>query len=133
VKRRKRHIEHYNMCRAEEKADAKEPSSSSLTAGENTLHMTNALIGEQETGHPFVVVDSDYPSAKFFKALISITGMTCSSCVGKITEALKAKPWLHSVDVSLLTNSASVRFEGEEHTKELANIINSVGYKATIE
>lgn len=133
VKRRKRHIEHCDMCRAEEEADAKELSSSSLTAGENTPYMTNASIGEQEKGHPFVVVDSDFPPAKIFEASISIAGMTCSSCVGKITEALEAKPWLHSVDVSLLTNSASVRFEGEEHTKELANIIDSVGYKATVE
>merc|ERR1712225_123584 len=88
---------------------------------------------EKETDHPFVVVGSDFPPAKKFQASISIAGMTCSSCVGKITEALNANPWLHSIDVSLLTSSASVTFEGEEHKKELVNIITSIGYDATME
>ncbi len=80
-----------------------------------------------------MVVDSGFSLAKIFQALISITGMTCSSCVGKITAALEAKSWVHSVNVSLLTNSASVRFEGEDCTKELADIIDSISYEATIE
>jgi len=133
AKKRKRHIEHCDMCRAEAEADAKEPWTSSVTEGEKTPHISNTSVEEQERAVPFVVVDSEFSRAKIFEASISIAGMTCSSCVGKITEALEAKPWLHSVDVSLLTNSASVRFEGEEHAKELANIIDNVGYRATIE
>ncbi|KAH7378624.1 E1-E2 ATPase-domain-containing protein [Cadophora sp. MPI-SDFR-AT-0126] len=144
-KRRKRHVEHCDMCRAEEKADAKETLSPSSTEDEKVQQdtvdwrvrkrrpNTDASIEEQKKGDPFVVVESDFSQAKIFQASISITGMTCSSCVGKITRALEAKPWIHSVDVSLLTNSASVRFGGEEYLKELANIIDSVGYEATVE
>ncbi|PVH78956.1 heavy metal translocatin [Cadophora sp. DSE1049] len=120
-KKRKRHIEHCDMCRAEEQADAKGRSSA------------DASTKEQNKGDPFVVVESDFSPAKTFQAFISITGMTCSSCVGKITRALEAKPWIHSVDISLLTNSASVRFEGEERLEELANIIDSAGYESTVE
>jgi len=133
VKRRKRHIEHCDMCRAEAEADAKEPPSPSSTEGEKTPNSTNASIDEQKSGHPFVVVDSNSPSARVFEASISIAGMTCSSCVGNITQALKAKPWLRSVDVSLLTNSASVRFEGDQNAKEVTNIIDSIGYEAIVE
>src|SRR5438045_2158809 len=81
---------------------------------------------------PFVVVPST-SSAKLFQASISVSGMTCSACVGNITKAFEARPWLHSIDVSVLTNSAVVRFEGEEHTKELVNIIDSIGYQAAVE
>jgi len=142
-KKRKRHIEQCDQCRAEGEADLKETSSASTT-DEKTLrgtidwqegkgrNITDVSI-EKETDHPFVVVGSDFPPAKKFQASISIAGMTCSSCVGKITEALNANPWLHSIDVSLLTSSASVTFEGEEHKKELVNIITSIGYDATME
>jgi len=140
--KRKRHIEHCDMCRAEEQADAKETLSPTSTEDEKgTVDWrvrkggpnADASTEEQKKGDPFVVVESDFSPAKTFQALISITGMTCSSCVGKITRALEAKPWIRSVDVSLLTNSASVRFEGEERLKELANIIDSAGYETSVE
>lgn len=144
-KKRERHIEHCDMCRAEGKADAKETVSSPSTEDEKApqgtvdwrmrdeRHNTDASAEEHQKSDPFVVVESHHSPAKAFQASISITGMTCSSCVGKITRALEAKPWIHSVDVSLLNNSASVRFDGEEHLKELVDIINSVGYETTVE
>ncbi|OBT56704.1 hypothetical protein VE04_03772 [Pseudogymnoascus sp. 24MN13] len=144
-KKRKRHIEHCDMCRAEEKADAKEtvfsPSTEDEKAPQGTVdwrmrnerHDTDASTEEHQKSDPFVVVESHLSPAKIFQASISITGMTCSSCVGKIAQALEEKHWIHSVDVSLLNNSASVRFDGEEHLKELVDIIDSVGYEATVE
>jgi Cu+-exporting ATPase len=91
-KKRKRHIEHCEMCRAEEKTDAKETLSPSSTEDEKALertvderegkgrHIADASIEEQKRGDPFVVVDSGFSPAKIFQASISITGMTCSSC-----------------------------------------------------
>lgn len=132
-KKKKRHIEHCDMCRAEVEVDAKVSSSSSATEGEKSPQITTASSEEQERGLPAVVVNSNLPPARVFEASISIVGMTCSSCVGKITQVLEAIPWVRSVDVGLLTNSASVRFEGDQHAKELVDIIDSTGYEATVE
>lgn len=73
------------------------------------------------------------PAPKRFEASVTIEGMDCSSCAGKISRALEPQPWLQSVDVSLLTQSASLKFEGKEHVKDIVNIIGSVGYKATVQ
>ncbi|KAG4423605.1 hypothetical protein IFR04_003287 [Cadophora malorum] len=141
-RKRKRHVEQCDLCRAEEEADLRDTLSAS-TADEKTLRETIERQKEERKGAdypiekhkelPFVVIDSDLPPAKLFQATIAIEGMTCSSCVGKVTEALQAKPWLRSVDVSLLASSASVTFEGEEHKGELVNIIDDIGYDATLE
>lgn len=140
----KRHVEQCDLCQAEEEADLRDTLSASSTADEKTLRETIERQEEKERKvadypiekHkelPFVVIDSDLPPAKLFQATIAIEGMTCSSCVGKVTEALQAKPWLRSIDVSLLASSASVTFEGEEHKGELVNIIDDIGYDATLE
>ena len=41
----------------------------------------------------------------------SITGMTCSSCSGRIEGAVGKMPGIESVEVNLLMNSATVRFD----------------------
>lgn len=130
---KKRHIEHCDMCRAEAEADAKGSSFSYTTEGEKTPQIINSPSKEQEKGYPAVVVDSNLPPARIFEASISIVGMTCSSCVGKITQILQEVSWVRSVNVGLLTNSAFVRFEGGQHSKELVDIIDSTGYEATLE
>ncbi|KAM5361663.1 hypothetical protein ACJA88_014376 [Fusarium oxysporum] len=103
-KKRRRHMEHCEQCRAQ----------------------------HRETS-PFVVADSASEPTKVFQASISITGMSCSSCVGKITAALEQKPWVRSASVALLTQSATVAFDGEQNVEELVKIIDSIGYEANLE
>jgi copper ion binding protein len=67
------------------------------------------------------------------KATLSIVGMTCGTCVGKISEALEAKPWSRSVDVNLLNNSAVVTVEDERHLVDLIQAIEDIGYEPTLE
>lgn len=145
-KKRDRHVGYCDMCRAEEgrRADAKEPSSSASTRIEESRQekedwrdggakTVEDVAGADVPGDsPFVIVGST-SSSKLMEATVSIAGMTCGTCVGKISEALEAKPWLRSVDVSPLTNSAFVTFEGEEHLRDVANAIEDVGYEATLE
>merc|ERR1711939_771300 len=71
-----------------------------------------------------------------FDATFLVEGMTCSSCVGAITRALKENAWVRSADVSLISHSAEVVFEGgepESRAKELINMIEAVGYGASVD
>merc|ERR1711939_849136 len=71
-----------------------------------------------------------------FDATFLVEGMTCNSCVGAITRALKENAWVRSADVSLISHSAEVVFEGgepESRAKELINMIEAVGYGASVD
>lgn len=89
-------------------------------------------IKDESSSDQFVVVNS-LTNQGVFQALFMVEGMTCSSCVGNITSALNRKPWVHSADVSLLTNSASVNFEGKKHLDDIIKAIEDTGYSATVE
>ncbi|KAI9709893.1 MAG: hypothetical protein M1820_002970 [Bogoriella megaspora] len=68
-----------------------------------------------------------------FKAEISITGMTCSSCTGAISRAVEALPYVRSINVSLLTNSATAEFEDKRNAKSIVDAIEDCGFDATLE
>ncbi|KAK3669709.1 hypothetical protein LTR78_010392 [Recurvomyces mirabilis] len=67
-----------------------------------------------------------------WKISYSIEGMTCSSCVGTVMQAIQDLSWVQSVDVSLVSNSATVIFEGKHHLDEITTTIEDVGYGATV-
>ncbi|KAI9688115.1 MAG: hypothetical protein M1822_001621 [Bathelium mastoideum] len=72
-------------------------------------------------------------TAGTFKAEISITGMTCSACTGAIAEAVKALSFVQSINVSLLTNSATVEFEDKQNAKAIVDAIEDTGFDAVLE
>ncbi|KAF2178465.1 heavy metal translocatin [Zopfia rhizophila CBS 207.26] len=129
--RRKRHMEHCDQCRAQEQEDAQKalpslqtttsekPSQDSRSQQGRRRRSTDQSANPRDDEDPFIVVHST-AATKIFQASISISGMSCSSCVGKITTALEEKPWVRS-------------FGGEEHTEELVKIIDTVGYEANLE
>lgn len=90
---------------------------------------TNPLI----TGMPLVVVDSLDSSSDLFQVTLAIGGMTCSSCIGTISDTLDQRKYIRSVNVNLLTNSATVIFEGKEHLSDLVKAIEDSGYEAAVE
>ena len=67
-----------------------------------------------------------------WKASYSIGGITCSSCVATITRALESFPWTESVDVNLITNSATVVFKDRRHLNKIVEAIENVNYKAKL-
>ncbi|KAF1813708.1 heavy metal translocatin [Eremomyces bilateralis CBS 781.70] len=79
-----------------------------------------------------VIVDPT-SAAGTFKADISIVGMTCSACVGAITNAVEELPFVRTINVSLLTHSATVVFEGNDHAEQVRSTIEDAGFDATIE
>lgn len=83
-----------------------------------------------------VVVDHLAKLPHLFDVTFLVEGMTCSSCVGAITRALKENAWVRSADVSLISHSAEVVFEGgepESRAKELIDMIEAVGYGASVD
>lgn len=79
-----------------------------------------------------VIGPSDKPTS-MLEAVVAIGGMTCASCVRTITKALEEKPWVESVNVSLLANSALVQFSEKSRTDELVEAIEELGYDASVE
>jgi Cu+-exporting ATPase len=81
---------------------------------------------------PLESVQVTSPSGERFRALLSITGMTCSACVRAITEALECKPYVLVANVVLLANSAIVEFEGQDHSGEITETIEDLGYGVAV-
>ncbi|KAK5153520.1 hypothetical protein LTS14_007691 [Recurvomyces mirabilis] len=67
-----------------------------------------------------------------WKASYSIQGMTCSSCVGTVTETIQDISWVQSVEVSLINSSATILFEGAANQDEVALAMEDVGYTAIL-
>lgn len=72
-----------------------------------------------------------------YQAVISIGGMTCSVCTGKVAETLEAFDWVKSASVNLMSNSGVVVFEavgdGKEEAAKLVDEIENIGYDAALD
>jgi P-type Cu+ transporter len=68
-----------------------------------------------------------------WRATYAIGGMTCSACVGNLTNALKFHSWIEKIDVNLVSNSATVHFSGKQHLPEIQETIEDAGYDATLD
>ena len=77
-------------------------------------------------GGPFTVLTRTISE----RCEVRVAGMTCQSCVRKITAALEAEEAVLSCEVSLETESASVEFDPDLVTAEDIELaINNVGPK----
>jgi P-type Cu+ transporter len=79
-----------------------------------------------------VVTSGSSPESKQFQAELAITGMTCSSCVSSITRVVQELGFVRSVNVSLLTNSAVVVFDGKQHAEQIVSAIEDAGFDVSI-
>ncbi|KAE8556885.1 hypothetical protein EYB25_001591 [Talaromyces marneffei] len=75
--------------------------------------------------------DSRPPSNRYI-ASISINGMSCGACVGKVTQAVQSISHVKDVAVDLLSSSARVEFEGRDNVQEIIDEIEDIGYEATL-
>ena len=62
--------------------------------------------------------------------VLSVTGMTCASCVGRVERALKAVPGVQEASVNLTTEQAHVRAAGSVETADLIAAVAKAGYSA---
>ena len=63
---------------------------------------------------------------------LSVEGMTCASCVGRVERALKAAPGVTAADVNLATESARITTDGSAGPVALAQVLESAGYPARV-
>lgn len=61
---------------------------------------------------------------------LSITGMSCASCVGRVEHALKSVTGVQDATVNLATNRATIH--GTAQTSSLIKAIKQAGYTATL-
>ena len=64
---------------------------------------------------------------------ISITGMTCASCVDAIERNLSKVEGIHAVRVALLSHKAEVKYNPEYIIpSQIAYLINELGFRAEV-
>lgn len=59
---------------------------------------------------------------------LPVTGMTCAACVTHVGNALRSVEGVESADVSLASESASVKMRGETGASELTKAVRDAGY-----
>jgi Cu+-exporting ATPase len=127
-----RHVEHCAVCRAEAEEEARIAKEREEQGEKGGLHspVKSEREGDDKPA-PLTSVSAD-TAEKTYQLSVSIGGMTCSSCVNTVTDALKEQPWVKSVEVNLLSNSAVVVVAGDKK-KETIEVIEDIGYDATVE
>ena len=63
---------------------------------------------------------------------LPITGMSCTSCSGRVEKALLAVPGVESAQVNLASESARVRLAGTIPVSRLVEAVSAAGYKTTL-
>ncbi|KAL1651364.1 hypothetical protein SLS58_000704 [Diplodia intermedia] len=73
------------------------------------------------------------PVSDKWKAVYSVGGMTCSACTNAVTAGVQQLPWVESVNVNLLSHSATVVFDGKEHADAIKEAIEDCGFDAALD
>jgi P-type Cu+ transporter len=79
----------------------------------------------------FVVVDKG-STDDLWQASLALGGLTCVACVNAIKEELEQMDWIKRVDINLIMSNATVEFVGKDHSKDIVDIIESIGYEAVL-
>lgn len=73
------------------------------------------------------------PKSLHFKAVLLIGGMTCAACTSAVTFGLSELPFVENINVTLLTNSAVVKFTGEQNLPYIVQAVEELGYECSVE
>ena len=79
------------------------------------------------------VLSIEPSSEHLHRAVLSLGGMTCASCSSVITDGLKELPYVKTIDVSLMTNSGIVVFEGRQNIDSIVEKVEDRGYECSVE
>lgn len=71
----------------------------------------------QLASQPTAVVDI-VPVASLRKAVVSVGGMTCASCVGNIETAIRMRDGIATIAVNLMTEKANVEYDSAVITSD---------------
>lgn len=157
---RKTHLENCAACREELSSGEKaarpvslkgEPSTMGLAGtsdrqiqwdgawseeqGQNVSgHLCSAVTGGvKEEPRADTAELSERGSVQVHRVTLSIGGMTCASCAASVTHALNGLDFVQAVNVNLITNSATVAFNGAKTLSEkIVETVEDVGFDASI-
>ncbi|KRW95005.1 heavy metal translocating P-type ATPase [Paracoccus sp. MKU1] len=73
-----------------------------------------------------------YPAAPL-ETRLSIEGMSCASCMGRVEKALAALPGVSSAQVNLATGSATIQHSPAVAPQALADTVTAKGYPAQVQ
>tara|TARA_B110000444_G_scaffold135370_1_gene127139 strand:- start:1996 stop:2208 length:213 start_codon:yes stop_codon:yes gene_type:complete len=62
---------------------------------------------------------------------LSITGMTCGCCSGRVTRALEATPGVLKAFISFEDNNGNILTTPDISSSNLVDIVKSVGFEAS--
>ena len=80
----------------------------------------------------FVAVDNG-STDDLWQASLALGGLTCVACVKAIKEELEVMDWIKKVDINLIMSSATVEFVGKDHSNDIVDMIQSIGYEAVLD
>jgi Cu+-exporting ATPase len=63
---------------------------------------------------------------------LSISGMTCASCVGRVEKALRGVPGVLDAEVNLATETARIETVGSTSSADLVGAVEKAGYSASL-
>ncbi|KAI9771627.1 MAG: hypothetical protein M1840_001842 [Geoglossum simile] len=76
----------------------------------------------------------EWQNPEEYKAALSVSGMTCSACTGAVSSAIEEFGWVKSANVNLLSNSASIVFEGPESgIEKIMEKVQDLGYDCVLD
>jgi Cu+-exporting ATPase len=136
--KREKHAESCEQCKAEaggillEVDNELKPKPIVIATEKESLDGASLNNPKSLATGSFVVVDKP-TTPTLYKATLSLSGMTCSSCVSSITHAVEKLPCVRSIDVNLLTSSGTVIFVGKDRVGEIVTTIEDTGFDATVE
>lgn len=142
--KKRTHAENCPECRAEAAAYLKDDALplAGVQSPEEESRSLHSVDGDDQKKSEITRIDSielkdlvnveAVPVPAIYRADISITGMTCSSCVASITELVEKLAFVRSINVSLLTNSATVTFDGKQNADTIVQTIEDAGFDASI-
>ncbi|CAM1502057.1 Fc.00g040410.m01.CDS01 [Cosmosporella sp. VM-42] len=127
------HLENCEACRSAVAIDPTNPQDDQTKLAKVSTE-TLTLSVKQSLPEPLQrVVTGDDSSPSRWRATLSIGGMTCGVCVNTITDEISKNPWISKVVVNLVANSATVDFTDRNHTQDIVDGIEDLGYDATID
>ncbi|KAF1942613.1 copper-transporting P-type ATPase [Clathrospora elynae] len=129
MRKKELHLEQCEQCKREDGGVGLEIDSEKVLPASSDA---SSLEQKSPVSENFVTVDLG-TAPQIYRATLALTGMTCSSCVSAITHAVQQHPWVQSINVNLLTNSAVVVFEGRHKCEEIVETIEDCGFDVTVE
>ncbi|KAJ4296185.1 hypothetical protein N0V90_006229 [Kalmusia sp. IMI 367209] len=138
--KREKHVEQCEQCKAEaggvrlDLTDEKEswPSKPQPVVTTTDIRGSGQFDRTRSPVLGSVIVDTS-SAVSTCRATIGISGMTCSSCVSSITNAVEQLPFVQSINVNLLTNSGLVVYEGKGRLEEIVEVIEDTGFDVHVE